>query len=137
MEFRAERAFPATLDNVVRSVSWVRESAATAELPPARSLHLELAVEKSAVNVVRHAGVGPSGEFRIRLSGRPGSVHVELEDGGIPFDPTRTGDVRSGRPGERGPGGHGIALIRRVTSGLSYRREEERNVLSFDLAVEA
>ena len=133
MEFTGDRSFPATLEMVGRSVTWVRETAAVAELPPATSLHLELAVEESVANVVRHAYAGGPGEFRIRLKGDLGTVHVEIEDAGIPFDPTGERGAPAGRPEERRAGGLGLGLIRRVTSRLSYRRENGLNRLSFDL----
>jgi anti-sigma regulatory factor (Ser/Thr protein kinase) len=137
VEFTGEKTFPATPEAVGRSVAWVRETAAAAELPAARSLHLELAVEESVANVVRHAYAGRPGEFRIRLAGDLGIVHVEIEDAGIPFDPTGEKGSTAVRQEERRAGGHGLDLIRRVTSRLSYRRENGLNRLTFDLASEA
>jgi anti-sigma regulatory factor (Ser/Thr protein kinase) len=121
---------------VARSVAWTREAAADAELPPARSLHLELAVEEAVANVVRHGYPGRHGEFRIRVEGAAGVVRIEIEDAGVPFDPTENGSAAEGRPGERSAGGHGLMLIRRLASRLSYRREDGVNRLQLELKAE-
>ena len=136
MEFTGERIFPATFEMVARSVAWARETAADAELPSGRALHLELAVEEAVANVVRHAYPGRPGDFRIRVTGDVGVVRVELEDSGIPFDPTEEGGIPDGPVGQRPAGGHGLPLIRRVTSRLSYRHEDGRNHLLFELVSE-
>lgn len=136
MEFTGERTFPATLEMVARSVAWARETAADAELPPGRALRLELAIEEAVANVVRHGYAGRHGEFRIRVAGDVGVVHVEIEDSGIPFDPTEGGGIPECPDVGRFPGGHGLLLIRRVVSRLSYRRENGFNHLHFDLVSE-
>jgi serine/threonine-protein kinase RsbW len=134
MEFASDRSFPATLDSVARAVAWARDASAGADLPPNRLLHLELAVEEAAANVVLHAFPGRTGDFRIRVGGNEGRVRVEIEDDGIPFDPLRSsGKKGSGSTGERTAGGLGILLLHRITSELEYARDGGRNRLAFEV----
>ena len=134
VEFTVERTFPASLDRVAEAVAWTRLAAGGAELPGNRLLHLELAVEEAVANIVRHAYPGPPGSFRIRIHGEPGVARVEIDDEGVPFDPSHRPDPGPPSSGPRKAGGLGVLLLRRVTEGLDYRRDGTRNRLSFEIS---
>ena len=82
-------------------------------------------------NVCRHAYRDSPGEVTMRLFEGPGEIVVEVEDSGPPFDPLARPDPDVTLPiEERGIGGLGIFLIRRMADEVSWRFEHRRNVLS-------
>ncbi len=56
-------------------------------------------------------------------------LRMVLSDDGVPFDPTAA-TLAEKEFEDRDGGGMGISLVRQLTSELSYRRAEERNVLA-------
>lgn len=126
-----ERLFHATVPAVASAVAWAREAADEAGLPPARGMDLELAVEEALMNVSLHAYRGAGGEVRVRAGAADGLFVVEIEDSGPSFDPgTLPPPDTTAALADRPIGGLGVHLIRRVTDGMRWRREEGRNVLT-------
>jgi serine/threonine-protein kinase RsbW len=92
---------------------------------------LNVVLDEAVSNAVNHGyDAGVRGEIAVRLSNRPGSVLVEVEDDGRPFDPLQAPPPDLTLPLEQRPiGGLGIHLIRNLMDEVSYARVEGRNVL--------
>jgi serine/threonine-protein kinase RsbW len=95
------------------------------------SYRLDLCLHETVVNVICHA-LQPDGSdpvlVRFRRDG--GSVLLEVEDDGSPFDPTTHPPPPPPRRLEDLPvGSYGLPLIRHFTDGLEYERTEGRNRL--------
>lgn len=95
---------------------------------------ITLALDEVLTNVIWYAYDGEGErEILVRFGVDGDDVVVEVEDDGKPFDPLAVGGVESEleRPvHERQVGGLGIHLVRRAMSGLAYRREMGKNVLT-------
>jgi len=102
--------------------------------PEQRALEIEMAAEEVLVNIIRYAySEGSPGDVELR--GRVVSEDefmLEFEDGGVPFDPTSIPppDVNLSLS-RREPGGLGFFLVRKMVNEVRYRRERNRNILTF------
>jgi len=125
---------PAELESLAAFQEFVREGARSASLPEERLWKLELALEEALVNVFRYAyPPGRSGPVEVGWSVEAtGRLSVTIRDTGQPFDPlAREPPDLTSAIESRPEGGLGIYLLRQVTDGVAYRREEGMNQLTF------
>lgn len=124
----------------VNSMSVVAELPAyTGELARRYGLNTEvcdrinLVLEEALVNVISYAyPEGTTGEIRLETAydAASGKLTMEISDSGKPFDPTRAAAPDIDAPLEdRSIGGLGIHLVRTLSDGMEYRRQDDRNVL--------
>jgi anti-sigma regulatory factor (Ser/Thr protein kinase) len=109
----------------------VTDFGAAAGLPEKILFDINLALEEIVTNVISY-GYGDSADHRIgiRLRLRQEELTAEVEDDGRPFNPLESPEPDFAKPLEERPiGGLGIHLVRKVMSGLEYRREGGKNLL--------
>jgi len=100
---------------------------------------LELVLAEALNNIAEHAYVGTGARpIRLEIRRTPGALHCVIDDRGRPMPglvlPTgRIEHVAAAAVDDLPEGGWGWALIRTLTSELSYRREGRRNRLRFSL----
>ena len=122
--------------NDVREVSlldaFVREVCSTMQLDEAMATNVCLAVEEAVVNVMKYAYTeGSKGEVRVSASAGSDKLTFEIRDDGKPFDPTAVEEPDITLPaGQRPIGGLGIFLMRQYMDAMSYKREDDSNVLT-------
>jgi sigma-B regulation protein RsbU (phosphoserine phosphatase) len=94
---------------------------------------LLLALEEILTNVISYGFRDErEHEISVRLRAEPGEVSVEVEDDGHPFNPLEAPEADTTLPlEERQIGGLGIFLVRKLVSGVEYRRQGDRNLLAF------
>jgi anti-sigma regulatory factor (Ser/Thr protein kinase) len=94
-----------------------------------RSMHV--ALDELLSNAMVHGFAGrEGGEVTVEAVLRPDRVCVTLTDDGRPFDPFGTAAPDTALPvEERGIGGLGIHLVRRIMDEVSYHRRADRNVV--------
>jgi sigma-B regulation protein RsbU (phosphoserine phosphatase) len=92
---------------------------------------LNLALEEILTNIISYGYTdNRDHEIRVSLSVQPGEVKAEVEDDGRPFNPLEVPEPNTAKPlEERTIGGLGIHLVRKLTDGLEYQRQEEKNRL--------
>ncbi|HTY14858.1 MAG TPA: ATP-binding protein [Methanoregulaceae archaeon] len=95
---------------------------------------IELAVDEAVTNSILHGyGGRETGTITLIIRIHTDRVELEIEDQGVPFDPTTFEPlVHDGDIADRVPGGLGIILIRNVMDTITYRREGERNILHLE-----
>ena len=82
-------------------------------------------------NSIRHGLAGaPSHKIAVSLAFSEGEITIEVEDDGVPYDPTKApaADI-GGTLEERKTGGLGLAFVRLLTDSVEYRRIDGRNRL--------
>lgn len=124
---------PAEFDHLPIFLDHVRQTAQVAGLADAQGTRLELAVEEALVNVFNYAYARQDnpGVVICRVGVEEDGLMVEIVDEGPPFDPLARPDPDTALELEqRQPGGLGIFMIRQLTDEVSYRREEDQNVLT-------
>ena len=108
----------------------------SAAVPPpdaaARSAVL-LIFDELLTNVIKYAHPGERPGRRlidVRLALATGDVVIEIEDDGVPFDPTvdsARSDAKDVPLEDRQIGGWGLSLVRRTADAMSYERAGDRN----------
>jgi anti-sigma regulatory factor (Ser/Thr protein kinase) len=93
-------------------------------------LDVQLAVEEAVTNSILHGYDGTFGTIAIRIETSPHHIAVEIADDAPAFDPLSVPDPDIDADLEdRQIGGLGIFLIRRVMDEVSYRYENNKNIL--------
>ena len=113
--------------------NFVRSGAVAAEVPADELEKLDLVLEEILVNIARYAYPAGNGAAEVAFApDGPGKLYVEISDWGNDFNPldVEPPDFSRGLA-ERPIGGLGVFLVRSLVSNIAYRREEDRNVLSF------
>ena len=95
---------------------------------------LDLVMEEILTNVARYAYVPETGTAEVTYSRTsPGRLRIEISDQGRPFDPLAADPPDLSRGLANRPiGGLGVFLVRNLVDSMAYRREDGRNVLSFE-----
>lgn len=118
------------LDNLAVATEFVEGQAELYGLDTAKTLGLLLALEEAFVNICSYAYSDGAGEIELACGGEGDVFILEIADSGRPFDvlalpePDTTLSID-----DREIGGLGVLLIRRLTDAVSYRRENNRNIL--------
>ena len=107
-------------------------------LPARAAFALDLVVNEAVTNVISHA-YDDTGEHEIRISLalQPGTVVLQVEDDGQPFDPFEAAMPSPASDLDHASiGGRGILLIRSYTSVHDYRRVGGHNRLTLEIPTE-
>ncbi len=99
----------------------------------------ELVLAEALNNVVEHAYARYSGQIEVEVRRDPAQLRFHIADKGLPMPGAAppTGRLPAVGAFEDLPeGGFGWFLIRSLSQDLAYRREGERNLLSFGVLVD-
>ena len=114
------------------------EAFCSARAVPSRTVHrFTLALEEVLSNVIAYAFPGDGRrEIDVRITWRDGALHATVSDDGIAFNPlTRPAPDLHAPIEQRQIGGLGIHLLRTLSETADYRRDGDRNVLTFSMRV--
>jgi anti-sigma regulatory factor (Ser/Thr protein kinase) len=120
----------ARIENLDSVVAFIEDRADQCELDSKKKFGLLVAIEEAFVNVCHYAYPDAEGYVTIACGNDTETFVVEIADQGEPFDvlslpdPDVTADIM-----DREIGGLGVFFIRKLTSDVSYRREEGHNIL--------
>jgi anti-sigma regulatory factor (Ser/Thr protein kinase) len=123
---------PAEMTSLARFTEFAHEGARAAGLPEAAFGKLELILEEVLVNVFHYAGCS---DVAVGYAVQPASgLRMEVCDSGPAFNPLerQTPDL-SAPLDDRPIGGLGIFLVQTMAETVSYRRENGRNILAFQV----
>jgi len=108
------------------------EAQAREALPAKAAMEVVLAAEEVLMNVITHAYPAGGGEVRVTAEAMeaPRGLHLAVADDGIAFDPLAAADPDIDAPlEERGIGGLGILLVKRMMDRVAYARDGGENRL--------
>ncbi|MGN0538122.1 MAG: ATP-binding protein [Acutalibacteraceae bacterium] len=92
---------------------------------------IELVCEEIFVNICNYAYGDKTGMAEIETDISEGKLTIIFHDNGIPFNPlTRQNPDISLPPEERSIGGLGIYLVKKLADEVSYRYDENTNILT-------
>ena len=122
----------AEINNLRTLIDYVSNSAGEKGFASDKISKIELATEEVFVNICNHAYKGEKGDVEVTCSfdGEERFV-VEIVDSGPPFDmlssknPDITSDIS-----ERSVGGLGLLFIKQIMDEVTYKRENDKNILS-------
>jgi anti-sigma regulatory factor (Ser/Thr protein kinase) len=123
----------AALQRLLQEASTFLESENLETLVPA----VELILEELITNTIKY-GYDDKAEhpIEVQIGLKEDSIHVAITDGGHEFDPLAAAPPDLSQPvEERGIGGLGIHLVRRMTTSIKYKRLHGKNVLELAIAI--
>lgn len=129
----ATKQYAAKVENLAGVNDFVEKCADSFGLDAQKKFGLLLALEEAFVNICSYAYPDGEGDAEISCKGDGDVFVLEIADSGSPFDvlslpePDVTLDLM-----DRQIGGLGIHFIRTLSDSVSYRRENERNVLQME-----
>jgi len=125
---------PASVESVALFRDFVRSGATEAEVPAEELEKLDLVLEEVLMNIARYAYVPQNGQAEVAFApDGPGKLYVEISDWGNAFNPLEVEPPDFSRGlAERPIGGLGVFLVRSLVGSIAYRREGDRNILSFN-----
>lgn len=127
--FVAKGGDPApTIDH---SLQFARKFLADHRVDARLQVKLAIVVEELVTNALRHGGAEQDLSFSLALSEELGSITLEIEDDGVPFNPLTVPPITGPDP-ETG-GGIGIAIIQAWSENPAYSRSKESNSLTLNL----
>lgn len=100
-------------------------------LPEREANAIHVALDEVLNNVIRHGCADSKPHaISVSLNMSAGEITLEVEDDGVPFDPTQVGvPVLGGPLSERKIGGLGLVFVCALTDSIAYRRVANRNCL--------
>lgn len=104
-----------------------------------RISEIEIAAEEALVNIFHYAYKGEEGDVEVSCkAGDGGRFIIEIADAGMPFnplavpEPDTTLDVA-----ERQIGGIGVFLIKKLIDDVTYKRDDNKNILALIVNLKA
>ncbi len=125
-----ELTFDATLENVNKAVEFV--SAKTENLPfsPKDKYQIDIAVDEIVSNVARYAYEDKTGNVTVKAETDENALTITVTDSGIPYNPLEKEDPDITLSAEeRGIGGYGIFIVKKVMDSVSYEYKDGQNIL--------
>ncbi len=123
----------ALVDNLDTVLDFVHASLEQTDCPMRTQLQIDLAVEEVYVNIASYAYGDTTGDCHINctLSQDPTGIIITLIDEGVAYNPLLKEDADITLPAdERGTGGLGILLTKKVMSEVTYQRTATSNMLT-------
>ena len=101
-------------------------------------LSVELSVEEVFTNVASYAYCDGEGEVEITFEkvSDPDRIRIEISDNGLEFDPLKRPDPDISETMKNdNVGGLGIYVVKNQMDTVTYRYENERNILKMEKAI--
>ena len=137
--------FKAELDTVESILNLVQGWSAERRIDHDGRSRLRLVLEELLVNICFHGLSGALVDLRLEFKETAASeglqssslVEINIKDAGPPFNPLKHKNAPGGKPQEAEPGGRGLILVRLLTAGGQYRRQDGLNVLCLNLPLKS
>lgn len=126
--------FPGTAEAVRQALADLMQKPLLTECSPSMAVNAEIVLAEVMNNIVEHAYAVTTGEICLTLRRSPAGIACQLTDCGAPMPgltPPAGKFQELGNLDDLPEGGFGWFLIRSLVEGLSYRRENGENHLSF------
>ena len=127
------KIFIAAVEHLHEMLLFILGLARQVGFKPAALGKIELACEEAIVNVIEHAYQDRGGDLKISVEAKAKKeIVITLADQGEAFDPLAAAEPAdlSSPLEEREVGGLGIHFIRKCLDEVSYRREDDWNILT-------
>ncbi len=122
---------PAKLENLESMLEFILGKAKTLGFDDKKIYQIQLAAEEVLVNIINYAYPDKNGDIEITITPKENeALEIEIADWGFAFDPLSLPEPDLCAPlEERKIGGLGIYLLRKIMDEVSYKRQDERNIL--------
>jgi len=120
------------LEELTRLAEWLHAAAKPMQLPDEVLSDVDHCAAEAVHNIIAYAYSDAAVHLiRVRMTGEPDRVILEVEDDGVAFNPLEYPPPLPVSRLEHAPlGGRGIRIMRALMTECSYRRERGKNVLT-------
>ncbi len=126
-----EITIDATLENVPLATEFVSKKADTLPFSTKDKYQIDIAVDEIVSNVARYAYEGKEGKVTVRTATDETSLTITVIDSGIPYNPLEREDPDvTLSADERGVGGYGIFIVKKVMDEVAYEYKDGQNILT-------
>lgn len=126
---RSSLSFPAELERLPDMIRFIDAWCEEIHLRKDRSHSLRLIVDELVSNICRQSLLQPNVSIVLTLFRSEDTVTLEIQDSGVPFNPSEHKEPDTSLPLEKRPiGGLGLLLVRRLSKAWGYRRENGQNL---------
>ena len=123
----------AKLENLPTVTEFVIDALEIRDCPMKVTMQMELVIEELFVNVASYAYEDEGGKVTIcrKFDDEPRALELSFIDSGTPYNPLEHKDPDTTLDAEeREIGGLGIFLVKKNVDEISYKREDEQNILT-------
>ena len=123
---------PAAVENIGKITAFVEGKLEERDCPLKKTMEISMAVDEIMANVAMYAYAPGTGDVTVQFGFEEESrtASVTFIDGGVAFDPLAKEDPDVTLPAEqRKIGGLGIFLVKKTMDEVTYKREDNKNVL--------
>ena len=123
---------PAAVENIGKITAFVEGKLEERDCPLKKTMEISMAVDEVMANVAMYAYAPGTGDVTVQFGFEEASrtASVTFIDGGVAFDPLAKEDPDVTLPAEqRKIGGLGIFLVKKTMDEVTYRRENDKNIL--------
>ena len=123
---------PAAVENIGKITAFVEGKLEERDCPLKKTMEISMAADEVLANVAMYAYAPGTGDVTVEFGFEEESrtVSVTFIDGGVAFDPLAKEDPDVTLPAEqRKIGGLGIFLVKKTMDEVTYKREDNKNVL--------
>ncbi len=119
------------LTELTRLAVWIDSWARQHDVPDQTAQTVDLCAAEAVTNVMTHGLAGADGAaIDVRLVHDGDAVVLQIEDGGVEFDPTRAPPPAPVTLESDQVGGWGIGIVSRLSDEMRYDRVNGRNRLT-------
>ena len=120
------------IHEIKRFSDFMKSATAKLDVDTSMAKKLQLAVEEAVVNVIDYAyPMGTEGDITINMLFDGQTLHFQIIDEGVAFDPTAKQKADTTLSAEdRQIGGLGILLLRELMDSINYERTDGKNILT-------
>ena len=128
--FKEEITIDATLDNVNNAVQFVSRKISNIPFSDKDKYQIEVAVDEIVSNIARYAYEQENGQATVKLESDGNGIIITITDSGIPYNPLEKADPDTTLSAEeRGIGGYGIFLVKKIMDSISYEYKDNQNII--------
>lgn len=134
--------FPGTLESLGSIAAFMTDVTARARLDRHAAYRLRLAVDEVATNIIQHgyAEAGRTGTIDVSARIDAGSLTIEIEDTGEPYDPSAqrlpTAEDLVVPLEQRAPGGLGLFLVLQSVDAFRHENLGSKNRTTLSLRID-
>ncbi len=118
------------LEEIPKAVDFVAEKTDGLPFSFKDKNQIEVAVDEIISNIVHYAYGDGKGKASLKIQADNEGISITVEDSGVPYNPLEKDDPDVTLSAEeRGIGGYGIFIVKKVMDDLTYKYEDGKNIL--------